>query len=58
MTEKKAMCPSCDSVWFDVENVHNKDGQGIIQAKCNDCGQKFEMFVERTKNGWTQFELD
>lgn len=53
MTEKEAKCPNCDGVWFDVENVHNKDGQGIIQAKCNDCGQKFEMFVERTENGWT-----
>lgn len=57
MTEREAKCPSCGSGWWDTENVHNKDGQGIIQAQCNDCGQKFEMFVERVENGWTEFEL-
>ena len=57
MTDKEAKCPHCDGVWWDTENVHNKDGQGIIQARCNDCGQRFEMFIERTENGWTEFEL-
>lgn len=56
MTGNKAKCPNCDSMWWDVVHVihkKEKDGQGLIQAQCNDCGQKFEMFVERTKNGWT-----
>lgn len=57
MTGKEAKCPSCNSAWWDAENVHNKDGQGVIQAQCNDCGQKFEMSIERTENGWTEFEL-
>ena len=52
--EKRAICPNCESVNWSTENVVNTtDGKGIIQAKCNDCRQPFELEIASSSRGWT-----
>lgn len=55
--ETRAVCPNCKSVYWGMENVvHTSDedgNRGIIQAVCNDCGQKFEVNVRSSTSGWS-----
>jgi transcription elongation factor Elf1 len=57
--EEKAVCPSCGSVNWEIQNIINTTTyKGLIQAECGDCGQLFEFEAKNVSGGWTHFSLD
>lgn len=57
--ETRGVCPYCQSVNWQIENVVNTtDMKGIIQCECGDCGQQFEIEVKAVTHGWSVDALE
>lgn len=57
--ETRGVCPHCQSVNWNIENVVNTtDMKGILQCICGDCGQHFEIEVKAVTSGWSVDALE